>query len=313
MNIIALFLAFILFSGCSAENAVEYGEKTREVSVSRLNGNKIEQNTDFFIGADITEDINISNIRDFEEKTGKHEVYAEEVFIDEAEKAEKFILECCADGKKPYIIIKNRDGISSESFKKYADAISEAIGVYQIEVMVEVLENSYYYDESGEKYIYLAEKICDANNYAKTVWSVKSDDIIVVGKYMPKEYVDYICVNGYFESEKAADRLFSELRNHLNTDKGVIIRFGASSYSSDDCAYTVPEAKKTIADVYDNICTDEGIAGVIYMDKNIRLSEQINYKDYSITSDKSLTDSYSETINEAAAFRATKGDEADDK
>ena len=103
------------------------------------------------------------------------------------------------------------------------------------------------------------------------------------------------------------------MRNHLNTDKRVIIRFGASSYSSDDCAYTVPEAKKTIADVYDNICTEEGIAGVIYMDKNIRLSEQINYKDYSITSDKSLTDSYSETINEAAAFRTTKGDEADDK
>lgn len=311
MNIIVLFLAIILFTGCSSANTGEENtlEEIREVSVSRLNGSRIENNTDFFIGADITEDINVDTIQAFEEMAGTHDVYADEIYIDEADKAENFILECCAAGKRPYIIIKNKDGIGIETYKKYADTMAEAIGHYQVEVMVEILENSYYYDESGEKYNYLAEKIYEANNSAKMIWSVKSDDLILVGKYMPEENVDYICVNGYFDSAEAADRLFSGLRNHLNTDKRVIVRFGAAAYSSDDCIYTIREAKKTIAGVYDKILRDKEIAGVIYMDKNVRLSEQVNYTDYSITSDKTLTKEYFDIIEKAYDFKTENGDE----
>lgn len=305
MNKIALILLCLLLSGCTVNknSSVKTAEDVKVVSVSRVDGNKIEENKDFFIGADITEDTNVDGISAFEEKTGVHELYADEIYINEADKAAAFMLECYAAGKTPYIILKNREGISTEQFKSYADELAQAVGKYHLEVMVEILENSYYYDENGENYKYTAEKIAESNDLAEFVWSVKSDDIILVGKYMPEEYVDFICVNGYYSSDKAADRMFSELRKHLNTDKRVIVRFGAVYYSSSDCAYTPDDAKKTIETVYNRTFTDKGIAGVIYMDKNKKLSERINFTDYSVTSDKKLIQAYSDVINGAAEYK----------
>ena len=63
------------------------------------------------------------------------------------------MLECYSRGKMPYIILKNREGISGEDFKKYAGEFAEAVGKYDIEVMIEILENSYYYDENGKRCI----------------------------------------------------------------------------------------------------------------------------------------------------------------
>ena len=55
---------------------------------------------------------------------------------------------------------------------RYAGEFAEAVGKYDIEVMIEILENSYYYDENGEKYKYAAKLIKKSNGQAKTVWSV---------------------------------------------------------------------------------------------------------------------------------------------
>ena len=64
--------------------------------------------------------------------------------------------------------------------KKYAMEMAGALGRYPLSrVMAEVLENSYYYDEGGEKYEYLAQLIKEENDLAETIWSVKSDDIIL--------------------------------------------------------------------------------------------------------------------------------------
>ena len=116
MNKIALILVCLVLSGCTVNknSTVKTAEDIKTVSVSRIDGNKIEENRDFFIGADITEDTNVDGITAFEEKTGAHELYADEIYINEADKAASFMLECYAAGKTPYIILKNRDGISTE-------------------------------------------------------------------------------------------------------------------------------------------------------------------------------------------------------
>ncbi len=302
-----LFLSCMVLNGCAAEfsEPVVEREETVEVSVSRNFGSVIEENRDFFLGADIAGDSNIDSIADFEKMTGEHEVYADEVYIDEADRAAEFMLECFAAGRTPYLIIKNRDSISDAKFKEYSDSMAEAVGKYNIEVMVEILENSYYYDENGDRYNYLSETLSQRNKLVKKVWSVKSDDIILAGKYMPDD-ADYICVNGYFGDEKAADRLFSELRDHLDTDKRVIIRFGAACYSSLDCVYTIDEAVSTIETVYAKAMNDKGICGVIYMDKNEKLSDKVIYTDYSVTSDKKVAEGYRKTIENAAAYRSGK-------
>ncbi|GFI62056.1 hypothetical protein IMSAG049_01229 [Clostridiales bacterium] len=318
MKKIALILLCITLIGCTArhdepikEFAEELDMSSKEdkmVAVSHVIGVIRENNTEYFMGADITGDINVNSIAEFEEITNVHDVYADEIYIDEAEKAAAFMLECYAAGKTPYIIMKNREGIGDELFKAYADVFSEAIGKYQLDVMVEILENSYYYDKDSKKYKYIAEKISEVNGRAQFVWSVRQDDIILIGKYMPEEYVDYICVNGYFQEANTAGRLFSGLKSHLSTDNQVIVRFGASSYSSLDCAYTTEEAAKIIDAVYDGVKSDTGIAGVIYMDKNERLFEGINYTDYSVTSDKKLTERYKGIIERNIAERGADSD-----
>lgn len=70
-------------------------------------------------------------------------------------------------GKNTLYNFENREGISDEDFKKYAGEFAEAVGKYDIEVMIEILENSYYYDENGEKYKYAAELIKKSNEQAK--------------------------------------------------------------------------------------------------------------------------------------------------
>ena len=97
--------------------------------------------------------------------------------------------------------------------------------------------------------------------------------------------------------------MFSEIRDHLNTDKEVIFRFGAASYRGEDCVYTPEEAEKTVEFVYDSVKKDEGAAGVIYMDKNRKLSDRVIFTDYSVTADKELSEGYIEIINEALAYR----------
>lgn len=313
MRKIALFLITVILSGCSFlktdinsadDNTKEIG--ALKVSTSRTQGNDIGENRDFFIGADITEDTNVEGISEFEEKFPVHDVYADEVYIDEPQKASDFMLECYSQGKIPYIILKNKDGIGDETFKLYAKEFAEAVGKYQIQVMIEILENSYYYDENGERFKYVAELIKENNEKAKTVWSVKRDDIILVNSYMPDENVDYICINEYFSSMDDAQKMFSEIRTHLNTDKNAVFRFGAAAYSTDDCIYTTDEALDTINYIYDSVKKDTDAAGIIYMDKNIKLSDKIKYTDYSVTSDKKLIEGYNSIINDAIDYRKEK-------
>lgn len=301
-------------SGCSMVSErdrvrvqTEEGEDIMKVSTGRTYGASVGENRDFFVGADITEDRNISGIAAFEEKFPAHDIYADEIYIDEADKAGDFMLECYSQGKTPYIIIKNRDSIGTDDLKTYAQEFAEALGKYHIEVIVEILENSYYYDENGEIYKTMASLIKEKNDLAETVWSVKWDDIILVGAYMPDENVDYICINGYFSSKDDAQRMLSEIRTHLDTDKRAIFRFGASAYSTEDCVYTTKEALETISLVYDSVKKDMNAAGIIYMDKNIKLSDKVKYTDYSVTSNKELIEGYGEIIEDALNYRQEKG------
>ena len=73
MNKIALILLCLILSGCTVNknSSVKTEEDVKVVSVSRVDGNKIEENKDFFIGADITEDTNVDGISAFEDKTDK--------------------------------------------------------------------------------------------------------------------------------------------------------------------------------------------------------------------------------------------------
>ena len=105
MKKIVLFLIAAALTGCAvvkndkntAESVAE-NQETLEVSTGRAQGSAIGENRDFFIGADITEDTNIDGIDAFEEKFSAHEVYADEIYIDEAERAEAFMLECYSRG-----------------------------------------------------------------------------------------------------------------------------------------------------------------------------------------------------------------------
>lgn len=270
-------------------------DDTKTVFIQRIKGSKLEKNVDYFTGIDITEDIKIDGIEQFEEKVCSHNLYADEVYIDEDKKAENFILECYAKGKIPYLIIKNREAINQVEFKKYADKMAEAIGRYDVALIVEVLENSYYYDDSGECYNYLSDKIKEENQKAKTVWSVKFDDLIFAKDYMPQN-ADYICINGYFKDIDEAERTFRDFFNFMNTDKRVIIRFGAAVYSSKNCTYTLDEAVKTIDYVYDKVEDNSIFGGIIYMDKNIKPSKKMLYTDYSITLDDTIISKYKEIL-----------------
>ena len=77
----ALFLMILILAGCAATDAPEETapetEESAVVSTGRISGVKVGENRDFFIGADITEDINVENIDAFEEKFPGHDLYAE--------------------------------------------------------------------------------------------------------------------------------------------------------------------------------------------------------------------------------------------
>ncbi len=302
MKMIVLFFVCMTLSGCIAQKTDMGENKTIEVLVKHIEGNIIKENRDFFIGADITADTNVGTIADFEEKTEAHEVYAEEVYIDEAERAEDFILECYAADRKPYIIIKGRTDMGDADFKDNSEKMAQAIGKYNISAMVEILENSYYYDDSGEMYSYLSEKISKANPLVKTVWSVKADDVILAEKYMP-DNADYICIDGYFSTGKEAKKMFSDIRSSFPAKKRIILRFGASGYSTRDCTYTPDSELDIIKGIYNKVCYDTQVCGVIYMDKNEKLNDNVIYTDYSLTNDRKVTNGYKEIINDVNAFR----------
>ena len=281
MKRLALFLILIVLTGCTENEAASY-------TIKRIEGHKKEENSDFFTGAYIEFNENIMSTEDFEEKCGTHDVYAKEVFIDEPKEASDFILMCYAKEKTPYIIIRNREDFGELRFRQHADKMAAAIGKYQVEVMVEILENSYYYDENE----YLAKTISEENNKAIKVWSVRYDDVILAEKNVP-DYADMVCVNGYIKDENSIKRFF-DLNDDI--DKDIIIRFGAAVYSSEDCTYRTEEVFDTINYAYDRISDDKRYRGIIYMNKSEKLSKKVAYTDYSVISDKKLSEKYKELI-----------------
>lgn len=296
MKKIALFLLCITLCGCSSAS--------KKIMVENVNGDITEEamaqtNEDekFLIGADISDDNLAKDISNFEELTGKHDIYADEIFITEADKAENFILEAYASGKTPYIILKCQDNVRKDSLKASIDEMAGIIGKYQVPLFVEIFENDYLSDINNEYYKYAAEKFYEKNAFVKRVWSVKTDDIMIADKYCPDSDVDYICVNGYFDTEKEAERFFEEKNEFFSSDKPVILRFGAVSFSSADCTYTSDEASSIISKVYENAKKDKNIKGAIYMDKSNRISNKSAYSNYYITIDKKVTEAYKNAIS----------------
>lgn len=296
MNLVALFLLCITLCGCtSASQKIMVDSVNKDVAEDVMAQTSNEN--ELLIGADISEDSIVKEISDFEELTGKHDIYADEIYITESEKAEKFILECYASGKIPYIILKCQDNIRKDSFKESVDKIAETIGKYQVTVFIEIFENGYFFDTDNEYYKYAAEKLYEFNSFVKRVWSVKADDIMIADKYCPESNVDYICVNGYFNSENEVERFFTEKTQYYTGERPLIIRFGAASFISEGCKYTSDEACSTINKVYEKSKIYNDIQGVIYMDKSNRISNKIAYSNYYITIDKKVTEAYKNSIS----------------
>jgi len=296
MNLIALFLLCITLCGCTAES--------KKIMVEHINGDVTEEamaqtgeDEKFLVGADISEDSLAKDISSFEGLTGKHDLYADEIYITETDKAENFILETYAAGKTPYIILKCPYNIRKDSFEGDIDKIAETIGKYQVPVFVEIYENGYLNDTDNEFYKYAAEKLYEKNAFIKRIWSVKADDIMIAEKYCPDKDVDYICVNGYFNSLVDADKFFEEKNEFFVSNKPIILRFGAVSFSSDNCSYTSDEACSIISNVYDAAKKDLNIKGIIYMDKSNRISNKSAYSNYYITIDKKVTEAYKKSIS----------------
>lgn len=312
-RIVFIIVSAVILTGCTVGGQITVkteqtdDKDTVNVLVVRNAGRIIEDNRDYFIGADITEDTNTGSISEFEEKCGAHDVYAEEVYIDEADRAETFILECMAAGKTPYLTVKNRENISESEFREYADSFAEAMGRYGVKVMVEILENSYYYDENGEMFEYLSEKITEAAPQAEKLWSVRYDDVVLADKYMPED-TELVCINGYM-SDSAA--MLEGLKSFREKDIKAVLRFGVPYYRSSDCTYRADEAAKTIAEVYDAAGKSSDVYGVIYMDKNKRLSDKTLYTDYSVTTDKAMTEKYRQIIENSLSRREEA--DSDDK
>ena len=296
MNLIALFLLCITLCGCSSAS-----EKIMVENVDNGIAENVMAQTSaeekFLYGADISEDNLAKDIPSFEELTGKHDIYADEIYITEPDKAESFILECYASGKTPYIILKTQNNIRKDNFKESIDNMAEIIGKYQVPVFVEIFENDYFSDSNNEYYKYAAEKFYEKNAFVKRVWSIKADDIMIADKYCPDSDVDYICVNGYFDTAKEAERFFTEENDYYNLDKPLILRFGAVSFSSEGCTYTNDEACSIISEVYENAKKDTNIKGAIYMDKSNRISNKTAYSNYYITIDKIVTEAYKKSIS----------------
>lgn len=296
MNRIALFLLCIVLCGCTSSSKKIMVENTKNDITEEAMAQTGEVDK-FLLGADISEDNLAKDIPSFEELTGKHDIYADEIYVTEPEKAESFILEAYASGKTPYIILKCQDNIRKDNFKESIDKMSKTIGKYQVPVFVEIFENNYLSDSNNEYYKYASKEFYDKNPFVKRVWSVKADDIMIADKYCPDNDVDYICVNGYFDSESDAERFFEEKKEFLSSDKPMFMRFGAVSFSSDDCTYTSDEASKIISKVYENAKEDSDIKGVIYMDKSNRISNKSSYSNYYITIDKKVTEAYKKSIS----------------
>lgn len=296
MNLVALFLLCFTLCGCTSASQKIMVDSTEPNAAEEVMAQTNDEK-EFLIGADISEDSIVEDISEFEELTGKHDLYADEIYITESDKAEKFILECYASGKTPYIVLKCQDNIRKESFRESVDQMAETIGKYQVPVFVEIFENGYFNDAGNEYYEYAAQKLYEANPSIKRIWSVKAEDIMIADKYCPEKEVDYICVNGYFDSVNKAERFFAEKEQYYTGDKPLMMRFGAVSFTSEDCKYTSDEACGVINKIYEQAKADEDIQGIVYMDKSNRISNKAPYSNYYITIDKKVTEAYKNSIS----------------
>ena len=58
--------------------------------------------------------------------------------------------------------------------------------------------------------------------------------------------------------------------------------------------------------MYESVKKDPNAAGIIYMDKNTKLSDKVRYTDYSVTTDKKLSAGYKEIVDNAILYRQEK-------
>lgn len=296
MNLVALFLLCISLCGCSTASEKIMVDKI-QTDVTEEVMAQTDTEDKFLYGADISEDNLAKDIPGFEELTGSHDIYADEIYITETQKAENFILECYASGKTPYIIFKAQNNIRKDSFRESIDKMADIIGKYQVPVFIEIFENDYFSDSNNEYYEYAAEKFYEKNAFVKRIWSIKAEDVMIADKYCPDSDVDYVSVNGYFNNVNEAERFFKELNDYYNSDKPLILRFGAVSFTSENCTYTSDEACDIISKVYEDAKKDTDIKGAIYMDKSNRVSNKSAYSNYYITIDRKVTEAYKSSIS----------------
>ena len=290
MKRIAFIFLCLLLSGCNAkEEAKNFAEM---VSISKNAVIKAEEDRNVFVGADISEDVNVKSIGEFEDKCGKHQVYADEFLFSETEKIEKFILECYSQDRIPYIVLKYDNNAENRHFEKQLSELAEVFNRYKVQFMVEIFFNGYY-DKNGEKYDFITERLKNPN--AVFVGSVEKGNAVFTD--ILAENADIVCVNGYFENAGDVEKTFNALKN---TDKKIILRYGAKYFSSSDCTYRAHDMEEAVKCVYNGTAENENIVGVIYMDKNRRTADRAVYADYSITSEEKIRKLYRELVRKTA-------------
>ena len=308
MNMIVLFLIFTLLSGCSSNIAHMISEnklskpKFNVENSQALLISECEKEVLIKIGADISQDKKMESIGGFEELAGEHDIYADEIYIDESLAAEKFILKCFAKGKTPYIILKDRQELSEDEFIRCLEEFETVLDKYPINVMIEVFENSYYTDPDGEKYKLFFDIV--SNDSVSVGWSLDYDDIMFFDNYVPDENVDFVCINGYLNSDNDAKRFIQAIEDISDYD--IVARFGYIYYSAETCKYTIDEMIRGIENIYGSIKDIENISAIIYMDKNYMGNDQSNYNDYTITSENRILEKYKTLIYD---IRYDEGDD----
>ena len=279
MNKIALFFTFIfLLSGCSADRYAE----TQNVNADVNNSAKL-------YGVDFSEDTTIENIDDFEMTVAKQDVYADSFYINEGDEVERFMLECCAKGKIPFIELKNGCA-DEESMKKYADAMAESIGRYKIRVIIGIDEG---FGADSGFYEYMSDKCRENNSLSEIAWICPSDCVMAADKYVNN--ADYVCFKGAFANEGEVKRFTDELKKWYKIDIPVIVLTGAESYCKENCSYTIEEACGIIGSIYGALSTDDKTEMIIYVDGNCPAAYSDNEFECFITFDKRMTERYAES------------------
>lgn len=224
---------------------------------------------------------------------------------------DKWLLECLANKKSPYIIISPKDldllydkDLLDETAKKFRNTYSIPIFIEFYPGAKELGDAENYID-----YFRLAKQAF--NKYAPNavlVWSSNMEDIYDSMIYYPgDEYVDWVGMNMFFPIYKDNERYNVDLDKHLDyfynmyQDKKPMMISGlaVSHYSNKDHSFYLDEAEEIINKIYSKIPNHyPRIKGVNYIDfDNIRnYPSNVGNDNFRVSTEPKISQIYSDAI-----------------